>query len=144
MLDLIVLYFLTKEIGRIALRKGLKPIRWKIYTIVSWLVSEIIGLIFGLMIFKPDNIFSIIMVALTFAITSYFIIKAQLNRLPDNNFDDDINNLGSSWYRTRSLDCLHNYRGNSSICWLCPAKHFKKKQKIEDIDFIFIIFSDKN
>ncbi|RNI36293.1 hypothetical protein EFY79_11485 [Hanamia caeni] len=96
MLDLIVLYFLTKEIGRIALRKGLKPIRWKIYTVVSWLVSEIIGLIFGLMIFKPDNIFSIIMVALTFAVTSYFIIKAQLNRLPDNNFDDDINNLGSS------------------------------------------------
>jgi hypothetical protein len=36
------------------------------------------------------------MVALTFAITSYFIIKAQLNRLPDNNFDDDINNVGRS------------------------------------------------
>ena len=94
MLDLIVLYFLTKEIGKIASKKGLKPITWKIYTIVAWISSEIIGLVFGLMIFSVDNLFSIILVALTFAITSYFIIKAQLNRLPDKSFDDDINNIG--------------------------------------------------
>lgn len=94
MLDLIILYFLTKEIGKIALQKGLKPITWKIYTIVAWIASEIVGLVVGIMIFGVDNLISIILIGFTFAITSYFLIKAQLNRFPDKTFDDDINNIG--------------------------------------------------
>jgi hypothetical protein len=96
MLEIIALIFLTKEIGKIASKKGLKPITWKIYTIVAWLVSEIVGVFVGAMIFSSDNIVSIILIGLTFAITSYFIIKAQLNKFPDQTFDDDINNLGRS------------------------------------------------
>ena len=95
MLEIIALIFLTKEIGRIAHDKGLRPVTWKIYTVVGWIVSEIIGLIAGVMIFGKDNLFSIILVGLTFAITSYFIIKVQLNKLPDY-FDDDINNIGNN------------------------------------------------
>lgn len=94
MLDLIILYFLTKEIGKIATQKGLKPITWKIYTIVAWIASELVGLVAGVMIFGADNIISIVLVGFTFAITSYFLIKAQLNRLPDKSLDDDINNIG--------------------------------------------------
>ena len=96
MLEIIALIFLTREIGRIAHDKGLRPVTWKIYTVVGWIVSEIIGLIAGVMIFGKDNLFSIILVGLTFAITSYFIIKAQLNKLPDQGFDDDINNIGNN------------------------------------------------
>lgn len=96
MLEIIALIFLTKEIGKIATRKGLVPVRWKIYTIVAWLVSEIIGVIVGVLIFGPNNIVSVILIGITFAITSYFIIKAQLNKLPDQTFDDDINNFGRS------------------------------------------------
>jgi len=94
MLEIIALIFLTKEIGKIAAKKGLKPITWKIYTIVAWLVSEIVGVFVGALIFSSDNIVSIILVGLMFAITSYFIIKAQLNKFPDQTFDDDINNVG--------------------------------------------------
>lgn len=94
MLDLIILYFLTKEIGKIAAQKGLKPITWKIYTIVAWIASELVGLVFGIMIFGVNNLISIILVGFTFAITSYFLIRAQLNRLPDKSLDDDINNIG--------------------------------------------------
>jgi hypothetical protein len=94
MLEIIALIFITREIGKIAADKGLKPLTWKIYTIVSWVISEILGVIIGLMLFGKDNIFSVILVGLTFAITSYFIIKAQLNKLPDHDFDDDINHLG--------------------------------------------------
>ena len=96
MLEIIALIFLTREIGRIAHDKGLRPVTWKIYTVVGWIVSEIIGLIAGVMIFGKDNLFSIVLVGLTFAITSYFIIKAQLNKLPDQGFDDDINNIGNN------------------------------------------------
>ena len=95
MLELIALIFLTREIGKLAEEKGLKPLTWKIYTIVSWIITEIIGFIVGVMLFGLDNLVSVGLVGFTFAITSYFIIKAQLNKLPDQNFDDDINNLGN-------------------------------------------------
>lgn len=95
MLEIIALIFLTKEIGRIAHAKGLRPVTWKVYTVVGWIISEIIGIFAGAMIFGKDNLFSIILVGLTFAITSYFIIKAQLNKLPDH-FDDDINSIGNN------------------------------------------------
>jgi len=94
-LDLIVLFFLAREIGRLASRKGLKPSTWRLYTVVAWIITEIIGLLVGFIIFDKDNLFSIGMIGITFAITSYFIIKAQLNKLPDY-FDDDINNIGNN------------------------------------------------
>jgi len=94
MIEIIVLIFLTREIGKLAFNKGLKPLTWKIYTVVSWIVTEIIGFMLGLMIFRKDNLISVMLVGLTFAITSYFIIKAQLNKLPDQDLDDDINNFG--------------------------------------------------
>ncbi|HEY5408545.1 MAG TPA: hypothetical protein VIJ92_15735 [Ginsengibacter sp.] len=93
-MDLIILFFLAREIGRLAAKKGLKPGTWRLYTVVGWLITEIIGIFIGLMIFDKDNLFSIAMIGIAFAITSYFIIKAQLNKLPDY-FDDDINNMGN-------------------------------------------------
>ncbi len=93
-MDLIILIFLTINIGKLAHSKGLKVLRWKIYNVVGFVIAEIIGAIVGIIIFGKDNIISIFLVGLTFAITSYYIIKAQLNKLPDQNLDDDINNLG--------------------------------------------------
>lgn len=93
-MDLIILIFLTLDIGKVAQRKGLKTLRWKIYNVVGFIVAEIIGAIAGLMIFGKDNIISIFLVGLAFAISSYYFIKGQLNKLPDHHFDDDINNLG--------------------------------------------------
>ena len=95
MLEIIALIFLTREIGKLAEEKGLKPLTWKLYTIVSWIITEIIGFIVGVMLFGLYNLVSVGLVGFTFAITSYFIIKAQLNKLADQNFDDDINNLGN-------------------------------------------------
>ncbi len=95
MLEIIALIFLTNQIGKIAQLKGLKPVTWKIYTVVGWIVSEIIGVMAGFMIFGEDNLFSVVLVGVTFAITSYFIIKAQLEKLPDH-FEDDINRIGNN------------------------------------------------
>ena len=92
MLDLIVLIFLTREIGRLAFRKGLKPLTWRIYNVLGWLLFEIIGIIAGVLIFGIDNLISINLMGFTFAITSYFLIKARLNKLPD--VDDEIDNFG--------------------------------------------------
>lgn len=94
MLDLIVLYFLTREIGKLAFTKGLKPLTWKIYNILGWLFGELIGVVIGVLIFGMNNLISVQLVAFAFAITSYFIIKAQLNKLPDQDLDDDIDRIG--------------------------------------------------
>ncbi len=94
MLDLIVLYFLTREIGKLAFRKGLKPLTWKIYNIIGWLAAELVGILIGIMVFGMNNLISVQLIAFAFAITSYFIIKTQLNKLPDQDLDDDINKIG--------------------------------------------------
>lgn len=94
MLDLIVLYFLTKEIGKLALKKALKPLTWKIYNVVGWLLAELVGIVIGASIFGLNNLVSVQLVGFAFAITSYFIIKAQLNKLPDQDLDDDIDRIG--------------------------------------------------
>lgn len=96
MLDLILLYFLTREIGRLAFKKGLKPLTWKIYNVSGWLGAELIGVTIGILIFGLKNLVSVQLVAFAFAITSYFIIKVQLNKLPDHDIDDDINRIGNN------------------------------------------------
>lgn len=95
MVDLIILIFLAWEIGRLAAKKGLKVFTWRVYTVLGWLTGEIIGLAVGVMLFGSDNIISIILVGITFGVTSYFLIKNYLNKLPDKrSIDDDINNIG--------------------------------------------------
>lgn len=96
MLDLILLFFLTREIGRLAYKKGLKPLTWKIYNVLGWLGAELVGIMIGVLIFGLNNLVSVQLIAFAFAITSYFIIKAQLNKLPDHDIDDDINRIGES------------------------------------------------
>lgn len=95
MLEIIALIFITRDIGKIAVSKGLKPNTWKIYTVLAWIIFEIWGFMIALMFFDQENLFSIMMVGLMFALTSYFWIKARLNKIPDNRIDDDIENLGN-------------------------------------------------
>ena len=94
MLEIIALIFLTKNIGAIALKKGLKPGTWKLYTVLSWFAGEIIGVFAGLMIFGEDNLVSILLFALGGALGGYFILKAALDKKPDA-MDDDINRIGA-------------------------------------------------
>ena len=95
MLEIIALIFLTKEISKIAVAKGLKPSTWKIYTVLAWIAGEFIGAFIGGMIFGIDNIFSIILLALAGAITGYLIVKNNLSKKPDG-WQDAIDNIGKT------------------------------------------------
>ena len=95
MIEIVILVFLAIKIGKIAKNKGLKQSTWVIYTVLSWIGGEFIGVIAGLAIFDKSNIVSIMLMGLAGAIGGYFIIKHQLNKLPDN-VDDDINKIGVS------------------------------------------------
>jgi hypothetical protein len=93
MLEIIALIFLTKEMGKIAAEKGLKPVTWKIYTVLAWVLGEIIGGIIGLYMFGLNNWISVALVAIGGAITGYLILKSNLSKRPDV-MDDDINQIG--------------------------------------------------
>jgi len=95
MIEIIVLIFLTKEIGNLAARKGLKSGLWKFYMVAGWIVMELVGAFVGVMIFGPGNVISILLIAIAFAITSYFYLKANLNKRPDADLNDDIYKIGN-------------------------------------------------
>ena len=94
MIEIIVLIFLAKEIGRLALQKGLKAGWWKFYLVIGWIVGELIGMIIGVMIFGQDNLVSVLLLAIAVAVSSYFIIKSYLNKLPDYIDDEEIDSIG--------------------------------------------------
>ena len=92
MIEIVILVFLAIKIGKMAKKKGLKQSTWVIYTVLSWIGGEIIGVIAGFIMFDKSNIISIMLMGLAGAIGGYFIIKHQLDKLPDN-IDDDINRI---------------------------------------------------
>jgi len=42
--EIIILFFACRYIGKLALRKGLSPIKWKLITILLFLIFEMIGM----------------------------------------------------------------------------------------------------
>jgi len=95
MIEIVLLVYLTREIGRLATRKGLKPTAWKIYLILGWFALEIVGVVLGVVFFGKENLISVMLVGLAFAVTSYFLIKARLNKLPDS-LDGEISKIGGN------------------------------------------------
>ena len=94
MLEIIAIIYLTRKIGLLAESKGLKPVRWKLFMVLGWILFEFAGVIAGVLIFGKDNLVSIVLVAYTFAITAYFILRAHLSKLPDAVWEDDIDEIG--------------------------------------------------
>jgi hypothetical protein len=47
-MDLIILFFLCRKIGKTAREKGLRALKWQLFTILSWFILEGIGLVVAL------------------------------------------------------------------------------------------------
>ncbi|MFZ4752324.1 MAG: hypothetical protein ACOYLG_03170 [Chitinophagaceae bacterium] len=90
MLEIIVLIFLCRHIGEIAIRKGESANKWKLYTVLAWIGGEITGLIIGFAIFEDNTLMSIL-VAIPCAVAGYHIVRNQLHLKPDiTNMIDEI------------------------------------------------------
>lgn len=96
MLEVIALWFLTKEVGKIALRKGEKPSRWKLFTVLAWFGAEFAGFLLAVMLFGTGNLIGLFLIGMMCAIGGYLVVKAQLSKLPDQA-DDDIDRIGSGY-----------------------------------------------
>lgn len=93
MLEIIALVFLSKKIGEVALRKGLKSGTWKLYTVLCWFGAEILGALLGVLLLGSENIIPAVFIGLACAVGSYFILKANLEKRPDVD-DDIVNSIG--------------------------------------------------
>jgi len=83
MLEILALIYLTRKIGDLAERKGLKKGWWKFYTVLAWVGAEIIGIVLSILIFQTDETLALLPLAYAFAIGSYFILRAVLSKRPD-------------------------------------------------------------
>lgn len=94
MLDLILLYFLAKHIGQLAVKKGLPPLKWKLILICVWLLFEMMGLFFGVAFFGAGNLTGLLALGLASAFGGYLVVRRVLENKPDSNPYDDIDNIG--------------------------------------------------
>lgn len=95
MLEIIILYFLAKNTGNLAIKKGLPPLRWKITMIVTWIIFELIGLFFGLSFFGSDNLMGLMAIALASAFGGYLLIRYILENKPDDTTLDGFGKMDS-------------------------------------------------
>lgn len=91
MLEIILLINLTKKIGLLADAKGLKAGTWKLYTVLAWFAGEVIGAVIGGMLTDEPIVYYLLAIAC--AVASYFLLKAHLNKLPDQT-DNWIDQIG--------------------------------------------------
>lgn len=89
MLDIIILYFICKKMGRIAAAKGLKPLNWKLFTIFTWILFEVIGFLIAVNLFgfRKDNAIAVMLFVVAFAFGGYLIVEFTLDRMPDQKKD---------------------------------------------------------
>jgi hypothetical protein len=93
MIEILVLIFLTRKIGDIAARKGVPVGRWKLYTVLAWILGEFGGLLLSMAI--TDNLGMNILFGIVCAVGGYLFVKYRLEQMPDHNENDDwINKIG--------------------------------------------------
>lgn len=97
MLEIIALIWLTGIIGRLANQKGQKAGWWKFYTVLAWIGGEVIGVILSILLFKSEDYFSMLPMAIMGAVGGYLLIRALLMRMPDKpddgfEFENQANN----------------------------------------------------
>lgn len=95
MLEIIALIFLCKKNATLATQKGLKPAPWKFYTVIAWLVAEMLGILLGIFLLGQDNLIGIISIGIISAFGGYLIIRSILDKKRDW-LDEDINQVGVS------------------------------------------------
>lgn len=95
MLEIIILYFLAKDIGKLARKKGLKPSTWQLYLVLGWIFAEMTGVVLGILFFGMNNLITVLLIAIGFALSSYYFLHSRLNKFPDA-LEDEIDNIGNN------------------------------------------------
>ncbi len=100
MVEIIALIFLCKKNGQLALQKGLPAGRWKMFTILYWLLAELLGVLLGVSLFgmpaqpfTPGDLMGLSSIGLVSAFGGYLLVRARLENHPDATIDEDIDKI---------------------------------------------------
>lgn len=87
MIEIIALIFLTRQIGQMAERRGLKPGKWKWKTVGYWILFEFIGVYLGISFFgiNKDSLVGLMLFAASCAFGGYLLVRKQLERIPESD-----------------------------------------------------------
>ena len=88
MLELIALYLIYKEAGRLAVEKGYSAVRWRTHAFMVWLFGEITGM-FIVLTYFPDQLMTMLIIGISMAYLSYLILKKYWDTLPSNPQNHD-------------------------------------------------------
>lgn len=98
MIELVAIIVVTVLTGKLAISKGLKPFKWRMFSVLFWVLGELVGLLIGFAtIGTPkdlSDIYSYLPFAYGGAITAHLLFYNYLKRLPDANNDDEIEGIG--------------------------------------------------
>ncbi|MCC7379646.1 MAG: hypothetical protein IT255_09820 [Chitinophagaceae bacterium] len=85
MLEIVLLYFLAKNIGNLAIKKGLPPLKWKITMIATWILFEFTGMFLGISFFGTGNLIGLMAIGLASAFGGYLLIRYILEKKPNDS-----------------------------------------------------------
>lgn len=94
MIELILLYFLARRVGKQAVQKGLPPLKWKLILLALWIACEFLGILLGITIFGTDNLAALMSLGIVSAFGGYLLVRYILENKPDADSMDDIDNIG--------------------------------------------------
>lgn len=94
MIELILLYFLSVEIGKQAKKKGLPTLRWKLTLLLYWVLFEFAGISLGVMFFGTGNLPALMALGIVSAFGGYLLVRHILEQKPDAGNMDDIDQIG--------------------------------------------------
>ena len=99
MIEIILLFFLTKSIGELAAKKGLPSGRWKFIVVMAWIGFELIGMMIGMALLGSGNLVGLMMFGLVAAFGGYLTVRYILENKPDEKINDDIDRIGTDQLR---------------------------------------------
>ena len=91
MLDIIAMILLAMYNGRIAQQNGLKAGTWRLYTVVAWIIGELVGTAVALQFYKfsdflnPKVSFKIMLLVIPFAFAGFHFVHYQLKKQISQN-----------------------------------------------------------
>ncbi len=88
MFELIALYFIFREAGRLAVEKGYSSIRWRIQDLIAWFLGEMVGMLI-VMTYFPDQLITMLIIGISMAYLAYLLLKQYWATLPYNSQDHD-------------------------------------------------------
>ena len=96
MLEIFLVFRLSRDVGKIAERKGLSLRRWKNYAVLLWFGFEILGFMIALSVFEEMPAMWLL-TGYGLPVLVHVLLRQNLKRRPDadRDMDDWINQIGT-------------------------------------------------